>query len=67
MKIVVLSRSRSIPSTRRLIEAAKIRGHQVRVLNPTALSVRLGGNRPGLVYRGKTLRLPDVVIPRIAS
>ena len=64
---MVLSRSRSIPSTRRLIEAAKARGHQVRVLNPTSLSVRLGGSRPGLVYRGKTVRLPDVVIPRIAS
>jgi ribosomal protein S6--L-glutamate ligase len=67
MKIVLLSRSRKIPSTRRLIEAAEAREHQVKVLNPTQVSVRLGRKKPGLIYRQKPLRLPDVVIPRIAS
>lgn len=67
MKLVLLSRSRSIPSTRRLMEAAKARGHQVKVLNPVEVSVRLGGKKPGLVYRAKALKVPDVVIPRIAS
>lgn len=69
MKIVLLSRSRSIPSTRRLVEAAQARGHQVKVLNPTEVSVRLGRQKAGsgLIYRQKFLRLPDVVIPRIAS
>lgn len=67
MKIVILSRSRSIPSTRRMIETAQARGHQVRVLNPTAVSARLGHQKPGLVYRQKPLRIPDVIIPRIAS
>lgn len=67
MKIVLLSRSRSIPSTRRLIEAAKARDHFVKVLNPVQVSVRLGRKKPGLVYRAKALRMPDIVIPRIAS
>lgn len=67
MKIVLLSRSRSIPSTRRLIEAAKARDHFVKVLNPVQVSVRLGRKKPGLVFRQKQLRMPDVVIPRIAS
>ncbi|MDP1828725.1 MAG: RimK family alpha-L-glutamate ligase [Archangium sp.] len=67
MKIVLLSRSRSIPSTRRLIEAAKARDHFVKVLNPVEVSVRLGRKKPGLVYRQKQLRMPDVVIPRIAA
>ena len=67
MKIVLLSRSRSIPSTRRLIEAAKARDHHVKVLNPVEVSVRLGRKKPGLVYRAKQLRVPDVVIPRISS
>lgn len=67
MKLVVLSRSRKIPSTKRLIEAAQERGHQVRVLNPTGVTVRLGRGRSELHYRGKKLRTPDVVIPRIAS
>lgn len=67
MKIVLLSRSRLIPSTRRLFDVAKARGHQVKVLNPTQVSVRLGLQKPGLVYRQKALKVPDVVIPRIAS
>jgi ribosomal protein S6--L-glutamate ligase len=69
MKIVLLSRSRKIPSTRRMLDAAKARGHQVKVLNPTQVSVRLGQkkSKSGLVYRAKPLRMPDVVIPRIAS
>lgn len=67
MKIILLSRSSSIPSTRRLIEAGRARGHQVRVLNPTEVSVRLGRKKSGLIYRQKALRVPDVVIPRIAS
>lgn len=66
MKLVVLSRSRSIPSTKRLVEEAQARGHSVRVLNPTGVSVFLG-QKPGLIYRGKRLRMPDVVLPRIAS
>lgn len=67
MKIVVLSRSRTIPSTRRLVEAAQARGHQVKVLNPTGVSVRLGRGRSELIYKQKRITLPDVVIPRIAS
>lgn len=67
MKIVLLSRSRTIPSTRRLIEASRARGHEVRVLNPIEVSVRLGRKKSGLIYRQKMMKLPDVVIPRIAS
>ncbi len=66
MKIVVLSRSRSIPSTKRLVEAAKARGHRVKVLDPTRVSVRLGRGRAELIYRQKRISVPDVVIPRIA-
>jgi ribosomal protein S6--L-glutamate ligase len=67
MKIVVLSRSRSIPSTKRLIEAAQARGHTVKVMNPAGVSVRLGRGKSELIYRQKRVSLPDVVIPRIAS
>jgi ribosomal protein S6--L-glutamate ligase len=50
-----------------MVEAAKARGHQVKVLNPLQVSVRLGRKKPGLIFRAKALRVPDVVIPRIAS
>ncbi len=67
MKLVVLSRSRSIPSTRRLVEAAKARGHQVRVIGPTDLEVHLDSKRTRLLHRRKPIVMPDVVIPRIAA
>ena len=66
MRIVILSRDASIPSTARLVEAAKQRGHQVRVLNPVRVEMHLDGTQAGLSYQRKKMRPCDVVIPRIA-
>lgn len=66
LKLVVLSRSRAIPSTKRLVDEAQALGHTVRVLNPSAVSVFLG-QKPSLLYKGRKVRVPEVVIPRIAS
>src|SRR5215831_9914143 len=67
MQITILSRSSSIPSTKRLVEAARIRGHKVRVLNPVKVEMHLDGNSVSLYYRQVKLRPTDVVIPRIAQ
>ncbi len=67
MKITVLSRSGSIPSTKRLIEAAGARGHKIRVLNPVNVEMHLDGRSATLYYHRKKLRSCDVVIPRIAQ
>ncbi len=67
MKITILSRSASIPSTRRLVEAARERGHSVRVLNPVNVEMHLDGRAANLYYHRKKLAPTDVVIPRIAQ
>jgi ribosomal protein S6--L-glutamate ligase len=67
MKIIVLSRSSSISSTRRLVEAARARGHRARVVNPVKIEMHLGGHRADLYYQRKKVRPCDVVIPRIAQ
>lgn len=67
MKITILSRSASIPSTRRLVEAARQSGHRVRVLNPTRVEMHLDGKSANLYYQRKRLAPGDVVIPRIAQ
>jgi ribosomal protein S6--L-glutamate ligase len=67
MKLTILSRSASIPSTRRLVDAARLRGHQVRVLNPVRVEMHLDGRRAHLYYRRRKLPPADVVIPRIAQ
>lgn len=66
MRLAVLSRSRSIPSTKRLVDEAQALGHTVRVLNPSEVSVFLG-RKPQLLFKGKKVRVPEVVLPRIAS
>ena len=67
MKITILSRSASISSTKRLVEVARTRGHQVRVLNPVRVEMHLDGRRAHLYYKRRKLPPCDVVIPRIAQ
>lgn len=67
MRVVVLSRSMRIPSTRRLVAVAKERGHQVRCIDPTSLQLVLGSKRARLVRAYKLLRTPDLVIPRFST
>src|SRR5262249_40252059 len=67
MKITILSRSASIPSTRRLVDAARARSHRVRVLNPTRVEMHLDGKGANLYYRRKQVAPGDVVVPRIAQ
>lgn len=67
MKLAILSRNSGLYSTRRLVEAARERGHSVRVLDPLRCYMRIapGGNE--LHYKGKALRGYDAVIPRIGA
>lgn len=67
MRLVILSRSDSIYSTRRLVEAARERGIPTRVLNPMDCEMHLDGRSAHLHYRGKPLRPADAIIPRIAQ
>lgn len=67
MNLTILSRGARIPSTRRLTEAARARGHRVRVVDPLDVQLHLGAGAPGLYHREKKLPKTDLVIPRIAQ
>lgn len=67
MKATILSRSASIPSTRRLVEVGRARGHRMRVLNPLRVQMHLDGGSATLYYDRKKLAPADVVLPRIAQ
>ena len=67
MKIGILSREPRNYSTRRLREAAKERGHQVRVLDTLKFSIFLEHGEPDLYYRHRRLNPLDAVIPRIGA
>lgn len=67
IRLLILSRSPAIYSTRRLVEAARERGIRVRVLNPVEVEMHLDGRASHLYHRRKPIPLPDVVVPRIAQ
>ncbi|MBY6203687.1 30S ribosomal protein S6--L-glutamate ligase [Halomonas denitrificans] len=67
MRIAILSRSRSIYSTKRLVEAAEERGHEVRVVDTLRCYMSIASHRPSIHYRGDTLDQFDAVIPRIGA
>ncbi|MFZ4714437.1 MAG: 30S ribosomal protein S6--L-glutamate ligase [Bacteriovoracaceae bacterium] len=67
MKICILSRSTTIYSTRRLVEAAIQRGHEVDVVNPLKCYMNISASKPEIHFNGKTLAHYDAVIPRIGA
>ncbi len=67
MKIAILSRSRRIYSTARLLEAAQSRGHEVRVVDTLRCSMNIASHRPSIHFGGEKLEQQDAVIPRIGA
>lgn len=67
MKIAILSRKSNLYSTRRLVEAAKRRGHEVRVIDPLRCYMNITSHRPLIHYKGEVLEGYDAVIPRIGA
>lgn len=67
MHIALLSRNRSLYSTRRLIEAAQERGHSVRVVDTLRCYMNIASHRPSIHYKGQEIEPFDAVIPRIGA
>lgn len=70
MKIGVLSRNGKLYSTQRLVEAAKARGHEARVIDVLKCYMNITANNPTVFYKGigdpEALEF-DAVIPRIGA
>jgi len=70
MKIGVLSRNSKLYSTSRLVEAAKARGHEARVVDVLKCYMNITANNPTVLYKGlgdpEVLEF-DAVIPRIGA
>jgi ribosomal protein S6--L-glutamate ligase len=67
MKIGILSRNGKLYSTRRLVEAAEQRGHEVRVVDPLRCYMNITAHSPQIHYRGDILDQFNAVIPRIGA
>ncbi|TWI06275.1 ribosomal protein S6--L-glutamate ligase [Luteimonas cucumeris] len=67
MKLAILSRNGKLYSTRRLVEAARERGHTVRVLDPLRCYMRIASDGFQMHYKGRQLTDYDAVLPRIGA
>jgi len=67
LKIAILSRRRSIYSTRRLMEAGEERGHEMHVIDHQRCYMDITSHKPSVHYKGATLKGFDAVIPRIGA
>jgi ribosomal protein S6--L-glutamate ligase len=67
MNIVILSRNANLYSTRRLIEEAEIRNHDVEIIDPLKCDLIIEREKPTIYYRDRLLDYVDAVIPRIGA
>ena len=70
MRIGILSRSKNIYSTKRLVEAARERGHNVDVVDVLKCYMNITANKPTVFYKvgeNKQMLEFDAVIPRIGA
>lgn len=67
MKIAILSRNKNLYSTKRLIEAAEIRGHEVVLLDHMKCVLVIEQGRPHIYFNGKEVKDINAVIPRIGA
>ena len=67
MNIYILSRASRLYSTKRLVEAAELKGWKVRVIDYLKCSIEIMKGELQVVYNGEVLPAPDAIIPRIGA
>jgi len=67
MNLVVLSRNVKLYSTKRLVEAALKRGHEIRVIDHSKCDLVIEKRKPKVLYRGEEITGVNAVIPRIGA
>ncbi len=67
MKIAVLSRNGNLYSTKRLVEAARQRGHEAEVVDFLKCYFLIEKGNPEIFYHGAKLTSIDATIPRIGA
>lgn len=67
MKLVMLARNASLYSHKRIVEAAKSRGHSIDVINTLHVHMNITSSKPVLRHGGRTLPVYDAIIPRIGA
>jgi ribosomal protein S6--L-glutamate ligase len=67
MKMILLARNPGLYSHKRLLEAARSRGHEIEWIDTLKVYMSITSHRPEIRYRGRSLTGYDAVIPRIGA
>jgi len=67
MNIKILSRNPKLYSTKRLVEAAQKRKHDVQVIDHLKCDLVIEKRNPNVFYKGKYIEDTDAIIPRIGA
>jgi ribosomal protein S6--L-glutamate ligase len=67
MNIAAISRNSSLYSTKRLVEAAKERGHEISVIDYVRCYLDITSSKTRVMYQGEALPYYDAIIPRIRA
>ncbi len=67
IKIAILSRNKSLYSTKRLVEAIENKGHECVILDHLKCDIVIEQDKPAIFYHGQKLTDIDAVIPRIGA
>lgn len=67
MTVYILSRNPKLYSTKRLLEAGKEKGWDIRVIDYTMCTIEIMKGQLSVVYQGEILPAPDAIIPRIGA
>ena len=67
MRIAVLSTNKALYSTKRLVEAGKQRGHEMRVVNHKHCYMNITSHKPSIHLKGEAITGIDAIIPRIGA
>jgi len=67
MNIKILSRNSKLYSTRRLVEAAEKRKHNVQIIDPLKCDLIIEKRNPNVFYKGEYILETDAIIPRIGA
>jgi ribosomal protein S6--L-glutamate ligase len=67
MNIKILSRNQDLYSTKRLVEAAEKRKHDVQVIDHLKCDLVIEKRKPNIYYKGEYITDTDAIIPRIGA
>ena len=67
MKLAILSNGNANYSTKRLVEEAEKRGHEVKVIKYKNCYLSLDDKHPDVFYKGEKLKGFDAILPRISN